>query len=101
MRHSVLDGQAREAIEAEFERNRHAVADADAQRFSAETSRKSGMATEGLEPVCVALRDGAVDTLMVGDLADRTVVADSSLGHIAPNADVLSEWGTASHRLAC
>ena len=98
-RHAVLDEQARGAIETEFERHRQAVADADAQRFTAEKGRESGLAVEGLGPVCAGLRDGAVDTLMVGDLMDRTVVADGSLRHIAPNADVLSGLGTAPTRV--
>ncbi len=45
------------------------------------------------------MRDGAVATLMIGDLRDRTVVADGSLRHIAPDADVLSELGTAPTRV--
>lgn len=98
-RHAIVDDQVREVIEADFERRRQAQAVAQAQRFSAEKGRGSGLAVEGLGPVCAGLRDGAVDTLMVGDLKDRTVVTDASLSHIAPNADVLSGLGVAPTRV--
>ncbi|MBV8350489.1 MAG: hypothetical protein JOZ49_24170 [Mycolicibacterium sp.] len=98
-RHTVAKEQAREAIEADFERRRQAVADSDVERFSAEKARGSGLVAEGLGPVCAGLRDGAVDTLMVGDLKDRTVVADAGLSHIAAHADVLSGLGTAPTRV--
>jgi peptide chain release factor subunit 1 len=98
-RHAVFDEQAHAAIDTELARRRRAAADADAERFKAGRSRESGLAVDGLGPVCAALRDGAIDTLMIGDLNDRTVVADSSLRHIAPDADVLSELGAAPTRI--
>jgi peptide chain release factor subunit 1 len=36
-----------------------------------------------------------VDTLIIGELGEATVVADEELTTIAPNADVLSEQGAA------
>ena len=94
-RHTIADERARAAIEAEFDRRQDMVADGDADRVTAEMNRESGLAVEGLGPVCAALRDGAVDTLLVGDLKDLTVVTDGNVSHLAPNADVLSELGAA------
>jgi peptide chain release factor subunit 1 len=99
VRHALDQAQARAAIEAEFGRRRDAAVDREVQRFGAEKSKESGLAVEGLGPVCAALRDGAVDTLIVGDLQALTVVADARLEHIAPDADVLSELGAAPTRV--
>ncbi len=44
-----------------------------ADRFEAEIGRDSGLAAEGLAAVSSALRDGDVDTLIVGQLDLRTV----------------------------
>lgn len=41
------------------------------------------------------MRQGAVDTLIVGDIGDATVVTDEGLTTVAPDADVLSEQGAA------
>jgi peptide chain release factor subunit 1 len=48
-----------------------------------------------LDAVCSALRQGAVDTLILGEVGDATVVADEDLTTVAPNANVLSEQGAA------
>lgn len=45
--------------------------------------------------MCSALSQGAVDTLIVGDIGDATVVADEGLTMAAPNADMLSKQGAA------
>ena len=45
-----------------------------------------------------ALRDGAVETLIIGELGDATVVADTDLAMIAPDADTLSALGGAPER---
>lgn len=94
-RHSVDENQLRHAIDQEFAMRRVAAIDEAAQRFRAEISRGSGLATEGLPGVCAALRVGAVETLIIGDIGDATVVAGGDLSTVAPNADVLSELGTA------
>jgi hypothetical protein len=91
--HSV--GQIQRAIEALFRRQRLSVIDAAAERFTAEVGRRSGLAAEGLDAVCSALRQGVVDTLIIGDIDDVTVVADEGLTTVAPNANVLSEQGAA------
>lgn len=95
-RHSGHDfGEIERAIEGEFvDRQLRAIDDA-AWRFTAEIGRQSGLAAEGLGPVCSALRQGAVETLIVGDVDDATVVADGGLTTVAPNENVLSEQGAA------
>jgi Bacterial archaeo-eukaryotic release factor family 2 len=95
-RHSGFDDAAlQHEIEQEFQRRRLAVIDDAAQRFTAEIGRGSGLATEGLDGVTAALRAGAVDTLIIGELGDATVVAGDDIALIAPNPNVLSELGTA------
>lgn len=95
-RHSGHDfGEIAQAIEDEFVKRQLRTIDAVAQRFTAEIGRQSGLAAEGLGAVCSALRQGAVDTLIVGELGDATVVADEGLTTLAPNENVLSEQGAA------
>ncbi len=97
-RNTGVDDEVRHAIEAEFERRRLAVSREAAERFRAEKGRRSGLAVEGLAPVCAALREGAVETLIIGDVGDETVLAGDDLTTIALNADVLSEQGVAPTR---
>lgn len=95
-RHSGHDfGEIQQAIETWFTRQRLRDIDAAAERFTAELGRQSGLAAEGLDAVCSALRQGAVDTLIIGEINDATVVADENLTIVAPNANVLSEHGAA------
>ncbi|OBI86710.1 hypothetical protein [Mycobacterium sp. 1245805.9] len=95
-RHSGHDfGEIEHAIEEEFVKRQLRTIDAAAQRFSAEIGRESGLAAEGLGPVCSALRQGAVETLIIGEIGDATVVADKDLTTIAPDENVLSEQGAA------
>ena len=58
----------------EFLKRRLAAIDEAAQRFNA--GRGAGLAVEGLPDVTIALRDGSVDTLIIGDIGDATVVDD-------------------------
>jgi peptide chain release factor subunit 1 len=44
---------------------------------------RSGLAVEGLDAVCSALRQGAVDTLIIGDIDDVTVVANEGMTTVA------------------
>lgn len=93
-RHSGHDDEeVQQAIEAEFVKRRLNVVEDAAERFTAEVGRQSGLAAEGLGAVCSDLRQGAVDTLIVGDIGDATVVTDEELTTVAPNEDVLSEQG--------
>lgn len=89
----IDDDEVRHAIDEEFLLRRIAVIDDAAQRFGA--GRGSGMAAEGFAAVCAALRDGAVDTLIIGEIGDATVVIGDAVTMVAPNADVLSELGAA------
>ena len=52
-----------------------------ADRFRREKGRGSGLAAEALAAVCAALRAGGVDTLIVGDLEDATVVTGEGPPH--------------------
>lgn len=98
-RHSGRDfDDVQQAIEEELLKRQLTVIDDAAQRFTAEIGRQSGLAVEGLGPVCSALRQGAVETLIIGDIGDATVVADEELTTVAPNPDVLSEQGAAAAR---
>jgi peptide chain release factor subunit 1 len=86
------------AVDATLLRQRLSVTDSAAERFNAEVGRRSGLAAEGLGAVCSALRQGNVDTLIVGDIGDATVVADEGLTTAAPTVDVLSERGATTAR---
>jgi peptide chain release factor subunit 1 len=83
-------------IGQEFLKRRLTTIDDAAQRFAAGLG--TGLAVEGLADVTAALRDGAVDTLIIGDIGDVTVVADTDLAMIAPDADTLSDLGGAPER---
>ncbi|OKH75569.1 hypothetical protein EB74_23955 [Mycobacterium sp. SWH-M5] len=98
-RHSGFDPQQlQQAVDQHFERVRSAAVDDVAQKFAAELGRHSGLATEGLAGVCAALREGAVETLIVGRVGDATVVSGDELTTVAPNSNVLSELGAAPVR---
>lgn len=91
----VDDGEVRHVIDQELLRRRVTEMDAAAQSFSKAIGQGSGLATQGLDGVCAALRAGAVETLIIGDLGDATVIADHDLSTVAPNPNVLSELGAA------
>ncbi|MGB7356588.1 MAG: hypothetical protein WA944_00590 [Mycobacterium sp.] len=93
-RHSGFDdADLQHAIAQEFLNLRLATIDRATQQFSQAIGQRSGLATQGLHGVCAALRAGAVETLIIGDVGDATVVAGDDLSTIAPNANVLSELG--------
>lgn len=92
------DDELRHAVDEQLLKHRLAIIDDAAQRFSAEIGRDSGLAAEGLDAVCAALRQGAVETLIVGDIGDATVVANEDMSVVAPNSNVLSEHGAAPSR---
>jgi peptide chain release factor subunit 1 len=95
-RHGVDDAVLRDFVAEYFEMDQAESDGAVLQRFQAERNRASGLATEGLPGVCAALRDGAVETLLIGELGDRTVLVGESHAVVAPNADVMSELGAQS-----
>jgi len=100
-RKSGIDEQdIRELTAGEFARRRGIEMTELADRFEAELGRGSGLAAEGLAAVCAALRDGNVDTLIVGELDDATVVTGNTRTTIAPDADALSDLGEPVDRVA-
>ncbi|MFM9033107.1 MAG: hypothetical protein ACKOQ4_02255 [Mycobacterium sp.] len=85
-------------IAEEFTRRRRAAVEAAAQRFAA--GHGTGLAVAGLADVTAALRDGAVDTLIIGDLGAATVVADHDrLEVIGPDAGTVSDLGGSPDRI--
>lgn len=97
--HRVEESEITDQVEQVFERWRHDAAQDVAERFRQERGRDDGLAVDGVAAVCEALRDGNVDTLMVGGLGDTTVLTGASRTTVAPNADVLSELGEAPCRV--
>ncbi|BBX70250.1 Rv2629 family ribosome hibernation factor [Mycolicibacterium psychrotolerans] len=93
-RGSIDDDALAHDIDTHLRLRRVDVIDDAAQRFTAELQRDSGLATEGVAGVCAALREGAVETLLMGDLGDATVVVGDSATMVAPNPEVLSELGS-------
>ena len=76
-----------------LQRRADVIGDA-AERWHAESERDSGLATEGLAGVCAALREGAVETLLLGDVGDSTVLLGDAPTTLAPTPEVLSELGS-------
>jgi peptide chain release factor subunit 1 len=74
--------------------------DGAASRFRTASGSGSGLSTEGLAGVCAALREGAVETLILGELGDTTVVVGDSPLVVAPTPEVLSELGSSRGRVA-
>jgi hypothetical protein len=89
------DADLRHEIEQALLGKRLELIDSAAQRFTAEIGRDKGLAVEGLHAVTAALRAGAVETLIIGELGDATVVAGDDIATVAPNENVLSELGAA------
>ncbi|HTX95397.1 MAG TPA: Vms1/Ankzf1 family peptidyl-tRNA hydrolase [Mycobacterium sp.] len=99
-KNGIDDAKIRDLTGAEFARRRDVETSQIADRFAAEVGRGSGLAAEGLAAVCAALRDGNVETLIVGECHDATVVTGKALTTIAPDADALSELGEPVQRVA-
>ena len=97
--HRVREDEIGDMIDAEFDRRRREAIAGIAERFRSEKGRRSGLAAEGLAAVCAALRDGNVDTLIVAELDDATVVTGENRTTVAPDADALSELGEAANRV--
>ncbi|BBX74092.1 hypothetical protein H7H78_17445 [Mycobacterium shinjukuense] len=96
----IDEDEIRDLTSAEFARRRSAEMTDIGERFEAEIGRASGLAAEGLAAVCAALRDGDVDTLIVGELGDATVVTGKARTTVATDADTLSELGEPVERVA-
>lgn len=92
------EAEVHHEIGQEFLKRRLAAIDDAAQRFAA--GRGTGLALEGLADVTAALRDGAVETLIIGDIGGATVVADSDqLSLIGPDAQTVSDLGGSPDRV--
>lgn len=92
------DADVQAAIAEEFTKRRLAAVEDAANRFAA--GHGTGLAVQGLAEVTGALRDGAVDTLILGELGDATVVADhDQLGLVGPDADTVSALGGSPDRV--
>lgn len=99
-RHTGIDDAVSQAIASEFQnRRRRAISDVG-DRFRAATGRKSGLTAAGLSAVCAALREGAVETLIIGAIANETVLTGDDPTIIARDADTLSSFGAAPTRTA-
>ena len=85
-------------IAAEFTRRRSEVIEDAVERFNA--GHGAGLAVEGLANVMTALRDGSVETLIIGDLGEATVVADhGQLMMSGPDAATVSALGGSPDRV--
>jgi peptide chain release factor subunit 1 len=92
-RNTGVDDTVCRAIALEFQSRRLAVATEWARQYHAEAGRQSGVAVDGLTAVCAGLREDAVATLIVGDLANETVLAGDAPTMVATDADALSAFG--------
>lgn len=85
-------------IAEEFATRREAVVTDAVERFNA--GHGAGLAADGLADVTAALRDGSVDTLIIGDLGQTTIVADHDQLLLAgPDAATVSALGGAPDRV--
>ena len=92
------DTEVHHEMGQEFLKRRLAAIDDAAQRFNA--GRGTGLAVEGLANVMAALRDGAVDTLIIGDLGQATIAADhDQLLLSGPDATTVSALGGSPDRV--
>jgi hypothetical protein len=94
------ENEVADLIDGEFARRHRDAAGMVVARYQAETGRRSGLAVQGLPAVCTALRDGAVDTLIISDLSSATVVSGDDRTMVATDADALSQFGKAPRRVA-
>ncbi|KWX69140.1 hypothetical protein [Mycobacterium sp. NAZ190054] len=94
-RGSIDEAALHHDIETQLRLRRVDDIDSAAQRFAAENDRDQGLATEGLPGVCAALREGAVETLIIGEIGDATVFVGDGPTMVAPTPEVLSELGSA------
>jgi hypothetical protein len=84
-------------VAQEFARRRQVVISAATERFAA--GHGTGLAVEGLGEVTAALRDGAVETLIIGDLGAGTVVADHDQLLLGTDAAAVSALGGSPDRV--
>lgn len=97
--HRADEEELGDQIDAVFTGRRRSQLAETMDRLRGEAARESGLAAQGLAAVCGALRQGDVDTLIIGELGDAVVVTGESRTMVAPDADVLSEFGEAPCRV--
>ncbi len=68
--------------------------------FAQERGSQSGRAVDGLAAVCAGLRDGNVETLLIGELGAAAVLLGAGPTTVATDADTLSELGQAPRGVA-
>lgn len=89
------DHEAREFIE-EVLRNRHATEMHKLTgTFTQQRGNQSGRAVDGLAAVCAGLRDGNVETLLIGEVGAAAVLLGAGRTTVATDADTLSDLGQA------
>lgn len=98
----IADDAIRAAVTTELGlRQNRTMADA-AESLQAGLGHEPALAVEGLTAVCGALRNGEVETLIIGDLDDTTVFdggdAAGGLATVAPTPENLSELGVPPER---
>ncbi|KAF0968203.1 MULTISPECIES: Rv2629 family ribosome hibernation factor [Gordonia] len=101
-RGGVADADVRRAVAEEFARRQNELIADVAERFEAGLGHDPALAVEGLTAVCGALRNGEVETLIIGDLDGATVVDGGpdagGVATLAPTPENLSELGLAPER---
>ncbi|EON32250.1 hypothetical protein GTC6_13841 [Gordonia terrae C-6] len=98
----IADEDIRKAVTSELElRQNRTMADA-AEGLQAGLGHDPALAAEGLTAVCGALRNGEVETLVIGDVEDAVVFdggdAAGGLASVAPTPENLSELGVPPER---
>lgn len=63
------------------------------ERFTAEIGKPDGLAVQGIDATCAALREAKVDTLVIGDDGEQTVFAGGDPIEIAVEPDHLYDLG--------
>ncbi|MEU5840693.1 hypothetical protein [Rhodococcus sp. NPDC047139] len=90
--------QTRAAVEEALALRRLAEMNETTERFRAGAG--TGLAVEGLDEVTAALRERRVETLIIGDIGDATVLAGDDPSLVARDTETLSAMGTENER-AC
>ncbi|EME66681.1 hypothetical protein G352_03741 [Rhodococcus ruber BKS 20-38] len=89
--------RVRQSIQEELAQRRLVEMDDAAERYRAGAG--TGLAVEGSSEVTAALRERRVDTLILGDLDDTTVLVGDDPSLVAADAGALSEMGSGSERV--
>lgn len=89
--------QTRATLDEGLAQRRLTEMDEAAERFRAGAG--TGLAVEGLPEVTAALRERRVETLIVGDVGDATVLIGDDPSVVAQDADSLSAMGAENQRV--